>query len=404
MVTADSPSYQDAPTPVKNARAIVASDGPPRYDEASVKVPTRTTLTLLLAGGLALGASVAALVLLERAAQIEPVPPGAVQDDARPALADVPLVPPTASGGPSPPLNAQFVQLRTVPADAAPAQAAAPSEEEHLLRAIVRDQDGKSISGADFTLLCPEPSSAPRVVRDLGAGVYEIGGLRRGVYMLRCRAPVNRTGTNFAKAEATVKLETFGEIKVVTYTFPRRGLISVEGYVVTRGGPAPDVQLVFESTAFESRAVSGAPDGYYRVEELPPGRYVLRAFYRDAGGRGAADLGSETLDIYGSISFTPLLEAGPLELTVAADAGAASARRRVELLRPEPAADETVAVSASVASGITDERGVLRLKYAPAGTYSVAIPGLVAEPAQITLSPTGTILTVGARLPRAPNE
>lgn len=306
---------------------------------------------------------------------------------------------PDGSGGPAVD-NTQTPPFRVDP-NAADVNVVPPPQDAGLMmRAVVRDEDGKPFEGATVSVIGGDSSRARTpAMRDLGNGIYEISGLSEGEYVVKVRAPVDRSNASFAKAQATVRLDAYGQVKVAAFTVPRPGICTVEGYVNTAVGIGAGIELVFDSPAFEAHATT-KEDGSYRVEKLPPAAYTFRAFYRGPKGEHA-DLANTVIDIPSTMTFSPLLEAGSLELTVTTD-GPSAAGRRVEFLRIDQQDNPLAAVATSMASGITDSNGLLIIRYVPAGTYTIVVAGLKVEPDQFGLNYGQTIRTLSVRTPRSP--
>lgn len=350
----------------------------------------KLALGLALLVGVGLTAKGVVVLLAEESPTAVPAAPAVevrpVLEDQRPVPPEVP--PPPPAPPPLPP------RLPSRPVR---------NEDDGAIRVVVRDQDGKPVDGATVSVSSGEAGRPTPPAREIGSGLYEVTGLARGRYVVRCRAPVDPEGHSLTKAETPVALERYGETRVAAFTLPRPGRISVEGRVGTSSGSAGDIDVVFDAPAFEAHARTG-PDGAYRVTHLPPGHYTVRCLYRDEASDAAADLATHTLEITGSIPYNPYLEVGSVELKIAAADGLSGGGRRVEILRMDRAAGEGAAVGTAVAAGTTDEAGVLRLRYAPAGLFTIVVGGVVAEPVELTLFPGATNRTISVRAPRAPDE
>lgn len=345
-------------------------------------------LALLVGMGLITGG----VVVLMRE-ELPGIPPAAPPPEVRPVLQDRRPAPPEMP--PSPPAPP--------PLPPRPSSPLLRAGDDGAIRVVVRDQDGKPVEEATVSVSSVEADRAARSSREIGRGIHEVTGLPRGEYVVRCRAPVDPEGRGLTKAETRVALERYGETRVAAFTLPRPGRISVEGRVGTSSGSAGDIDVVFDAPAFEAHARTG-PDGAYRVTHLPPGPYTVRCLYRDEASGASADLATHTLEITGSIPYNPYLEVGSVELKIADAAGLSAAGRRVEILRFDRMPGEGAAVGIAVAAGAADEAGVLRLRYAPAGLYTIVVEGAVAEPAEIALFAGATSRTISVRAPRAPDE
>ena len=256
--------------------------------------------------------------------------------------------------------------------------------------AVVQDQDGKPIDDAVV-------SASGRAARSIGGGWYELDERQAGTHTIRCRAPLSGDGSLLAKAQSTFELSPAGETRIVLFTLPTRGNNTVNGQIVTSGGVGSRIDVVFDSPAFEARARTGA-DGRFTIPNLPRGSYSVRTFYRNGGTR--ADLTHDTLNVQATMNYTRRLDAGPLKLTLKPPASG----RRVELLRAKPNGDGTSAVAVSVASGTTDEDGMLTIDYVAAGTYHLLVAGMTVPAPLIRVEPKGATVTVSVRLPRAPDQ
>lgn len=365
--------------------------------------PAKAFLAVVMVLGVALvGGGVYMLATDDATGPIEPGP-----DDpaGRPTIGGggAPRTGPDGSGGPIVE-NTQTPPFRVDPTPADVNVVPPPSQDAgYIMRAIVRDEDGKAFDGATVTVTGGDATRARMpAMRGLGNGIYEITGLIEGEYTVKLRAAVDKANTSFTKAQTDVRIDKYGEIKVAAFTVPRPGINTVEGYVTTPGGVGGGIELVFDSPAFEAHAFTKKDDGAYRVERLPPGTYTFRAIYRGPGGE-QADLADLVLDIPSSMTYSPRLDVGSLDLTVAAE-GAPGSGRRIEFLRIEQQESALAAVATSVASGTTDANGNLKIAYVPAGNYTLVIAGLVAEPDQITLNYGATVRTISARKPRSPYE
>lgn len=365
--------------------------------------PAKAFLGVVLVGGVGLVGG--GVYMLATDSGSAPVDLGADDPNGRPALANDPSrsTGPDGSGGP-PVVNTQTPPFRVDPNPTHVDVVPPPMQDAgYIMRAIVRDEDGKPFDGATVTVAGGDATRARMpAMTDQGNGIYEISGLIEGEYAVKLRAPVNETRTHFTKAQTTVRVDKYGEIKVAAFTVPRPGICTVEGYVSTAGGIGTGIEIIFDSPAFEAHAVTDPRDGSYKVEKLPPGTYAFRAIYRGTHGE-KADLADLVLDIPSTMTYSPRLDVGSLELTVAAD-GAPASGRRIEFLRIEQQDDPLAAVATSVASGTTDGQGLLKILHVPAGTYTIVVAGLVVQPDQITLNYGPTIRTVSARKPRSPYE
>lgn len=368
--------------------------------------PARVLLILVMIGGVALVAG-GMIVLLKGEEEVAPPSPDATGTTERPDTTAPRTQPEThrPSGGP-PIVNTQnppFLIRRDpqLPPRYAPGRSQDRSRSK--IRAIVRDQDGKSIKRAEIyvsTSLTPSAAEQNMKFRHLNKGIYESRGLVEGHYYIRCRAQVHPDPKHKNFAIATAEADVgYGQVKVVTFTLPTRGRLSVRGSITTGSGAAGGIDVILRSDSFEAHTTS-APDGSYQVEKLPAGTYMFRALYLDGTG-ATSDLFSAELGLQMDLNYSPHLEIGTLELTIAPQSGVKVAGLRVEFLRPDPTEGEEPAVFTSVASGKTDRRGVLKIKYVPNGLFKVVIAGLVAEPDQISIP---TVRTISAREPRAPGE
>lgn len=368
--------------------------------------PARFLLILVMIGGVALVAG-GMIVLLKGEEEVAPPSPDATDTTARPDTTPPRTQPEThrPSGGP-PIMNTQNPPhiIRRDP-QLSPRYGPGRSQDRSRskVRAIVRDQDGKSIEGAEIYVsssLTPSTAEQNILFRRIAAGIYESrGGLVEGHYYIRCRAKVHSELKNFAIATAEADVG-YGQVKVATFTLPTRGRLSVSGSITTGSGAAGGIDVILRSDTFEAHATSAA-DGSYRVEKLPAGTYKFRALYRDPLSKATSDLFSAELNLQMDMAYSPRLDMGTLELTIAPRSGVDVARLRVEFLRADTTNGEESAVYTSVASGVTDQRGVLKIKYVPKGLFKVVIAGLVAEPDQLSLP---TVRTISARKPRAPGE
>ncbi len=258
---------------------------------------------------------------------------------------------------------------------------------ERLTGRIV-DDAGAAVEGGQVTLVRADGPSLPWAARTDREGRFVVDTLLPGRYEVRATA-----AGHAARSQADV--EPGADLRLV---LERVGLVS--GRVVgPDGGPAPEATVVIAGSGiWPARHVAADEDGRFRIAEVPPGVYEVRAHH-------------------GSLVAEPrrglTVEAGsPVHLTFALAEGAILRGIVRDSSTGRPVADAEVTASAEAldvapAAASTDEGGRFTIRGLASGAVlrvSVFAEGYVPRPAlehpdagaplEVELEPGGTLAGV----------
>lgn len=145
----------------------------------------------------------------------------------------------------------------------------------------VRDRAGRGIEGVRVQVV-NEQSGNPRAKLTNSEGYFVIEHLRAGTYRL------NATREGFfpqSYERFPVQITVKNEVRIPDITLRQA---SVNGRVLDRAGhPLPSAKVVAAALGARTRGAAQTDDlGRFRIEDLPPGPYVLTAAWADGPARG----------------------------------------------------------------------------------------------------------------------
>ena len=210
----------------------------------------------------------------------------------------------------------------------APAGIAARQTNSGTLFGRVRDRAGRGVAGVRVQIVNEETGN-PRARLTNDEGYFTIENLRAGIYSINASKdgyfPQSYRGF---PVQITIK----NEVKVPDITLRQA---AVEGRVVDRAGNALGGAKVV--LAGLRARVRGSADtdarGFYRVEDLPPGLYIVTAAWGGEAGRG---LTSESLSLESEETKAPPLKL--VEVLHATGAGQTGAQPPAQVRSGESAA------------------------------------------------------------------